>query len=120
MQKILKSFNAALKGVTLASRQRNFRIQIIATICAVVTALLLNFTFAEFLLILLLINNVLSAEGFNSAIEDLSDRQKELGLPYDKAGTSRDLAAGAVLINAITAFIIGLAILLPRLKLFIG
>ena len=61
---------------------------------------------------------VISLEMVNTAIEIVVDMvSPEYNL---KAGHVKDIAAGAVLINAIVAFIVGLLIFLPKIiRLFI-
>ncbi len=65
-------------------------------------------------MIIFAIGLVISAEMINTAIETLTD----LISPehHDKAGRAKDIAAGAVLIAAISAAIIGIIIFLPYLK----
>ena len=67
----------------------------------------------EWCIILLVIGMVLAAELMNSAIEMLTD----LASPAysKKAGRLKDMAAGAVLITAITAVIVGLIIFIPKI-----
>ena len=67
----------------------------------------------DWLLVIFCIGFVLTAEIFNSAIEVLTD----IASPErnSKAGLVKDMAAGAVLIAAITAAIIGLIIFVPKL-----
>jgi diacylglycerol kinase len=61
---------------------------------------------------------VMSAELFNSAIEAALDRAGSEPHPLAKA--AKDMAAGAVLIGAIGAVIVGLLIFGPRLLGLIG
>ncbi len=62
-------------------------------------------------MIVVAIGFVFAAELFNSAIEGLTD---VVSPEHDKrAGLVKDMAAGAVLIAAITALIIGLIIFIP-------
>jgi diacylglycerol kinase len=70
-------------------------------------------TKTEWVLLVLSIGFVLTAEIFNSAIEVLTN----LVSPEQnsKAGLTKDMAAGAVLISAITAAIVGLIIFVPKL-----
>ena len=67
--------------------------------------------------IIIVIGLVISAEIFNTSIEELVNLvspQKN-----EKAGIIKDLAAAAVLILAITALITGLIIFLPKIISFI-
>ncbi len=65
----------------------------------------------------LAIGLVWATETFNTALERLVD----LCSPqYDKvAGQAKDLAAGAVLLAAVAAAIVGLIIFLPRIPVFL-
>jgi diacylglycerol kinase (ATP) len=56
---------------------------------------------------------VMSAEGFNSAIEEIVNF---ISPDYHKtAGKIKDLAAGAVLISVLGAILAGLLIFLPKI-----
>jgi diacylglycerol kinase (ATP) len=61
---------------------------------------------------------VLSAELFNTALEAAIDRASPEHHPLAKV--AKDTAAGAVLISAIGAVIVGVLIFLPRLLALIG
>ena len=65
------------------------------------------------MVVMLCIGTVITAELFNSAIERLVDL---VSPEWNKiAGEVKDIAAGAVLVTAITAAIIGLIVFLPYL-----
>lgn len=103
-----------MKGIFTAIRtQHNIWVQITVAILVVIAGLWLDISIAEWLFIIFAIGFVLSAEIFNSAIEMLVD----LVTPEynQKAGLIKDMAAGAVLIAAITAAIIGLLVFIPRI-----
>ena len=61
---------------------------------------------------------VMSAELFNTAIEAAVDRMGDEPHPLSK--TAKDMAAGAVLIGAIGAVIVGVLIFGPRLVTLLG
>ena len=110
----LRSFGFALKGiVAMFKDQHNFWIQCVAAIAVIVLGLVLNINNTEWLFVTLSIGFVLTAEMFNSVIEKLVD----LVSPEfnKKAGLIKDMAAGAVLIAAITSAVIGLLIFVPRI-----
>lgn len=109
------SFKFAFKGIIIAIKtQANMRIHMVAAIIVVTTGFYFQISYAEWILIVLAIGFVVSAELFNSAIEFLTD----LISPQKNtiAGNVKDIAAGAVLISAISAAIIGLIIFLPKVK----
>ena len=88
-------------------------IHLIAAILAIGLGALLKISAVEWVLIALAIGIVLMAEIANTAIEMLVDmvtREQNKA-----AGTTKDLAASAVLVASATALVIGLIIFLPRL-----
>lgn len=112
------SFKFAFTGLFIAFRSEpNIRIHCIAAAVAILCGVFLNVSFTEWMFITFAIGSVFTAELFNSAVEKLVD----LVSPerQEKAGTIKDLSAGAVLITAITALIIGCIIFIPKLlKMF--
>lgn len=117
-KKRIKSFSYAFKGIFyMMSTQHNFWIQIIMGLLAVFLGLVLNINSFEWGLVVLSCGMVLTAETFNSAIETLADA---VNPEYDpKMGLIKDLAAGAVLISAIAAAIVGLIIFIPKIIMFL-
>lgn len=110
----LKSFEYAIAGIkyTLLT-QHNILIHITLTIIAVILGFLLKISNIEWVAIVIVIGLVISAEVFNTAIEELVDfisPQKN-----KKAGIIKDLAAGAVLVLSIAALITGIIIFLPKI-----
>lgn len=97
--------------------QHNFWIQVIMGLLAVFLGLVFNINRFEWGLVILSCGMVLTAETFNSAIETLADTVHPDSDP--KIGLVKDLAAGAVLISAIAAAIIGLIIFVPKLVMFL-
>jgi diacylglycerol kinase (ATP) len=118
MNKLIKSFGYAFKGVAYATKtQLNFRIHLTATVFAVAIGFLLHIAVNEWLWIGISITLVLVAEIFNTMIETLTD----LVSPgyNEKAGHIKDMSAGAVVIAAAFALITGIVIFLPKLLLLI-
>jgi diacylglycerol kinase len=108
------SFGYAFNGIRHALRnENNFIYHLLATITIAIVGWALNFSTAEWLLVILMIGLVYTAELINSAIEKLVD----LTTPdYDeRAGIIKDIAAGAVLVVSITALVIGLIIIIGHL-----
>jgi len=94
--------------------ERNMRIHLVAGFVAVTLGLVLRISRFEWLVIILIIFAVLAAEVFNSAIEEVADVMVEkLSLGYRETKWARDMAAGAVLLLAIGAVVLGLIIFLP-------
>ena len=113
---IVNGLKAALNGFRLVWSQRNFRIEVVAAIAAVIFSLSINLNYLEIVILLLLIHNVFSAELFNTAVEDLSNQQKKLGTSYEDAGPARDMAAAAVLVQVIAAVMIGSIVVLNSIS----
>ena len=112
--KFTKSFSNALRGIALLFKtQLNARIELSITVVVVIAGILLNISTSEWLAILLCIALVLGLEGINTSIEIMLDK---LHPDFDtEIGKAKDVAAGAVLIAAIVAAIIGFTIFAPRL-----
>lgn len=111
MRRIL-SFKYAFNGIFLTLKKGvNFRIQCSLGALAVILGFALHLSPVEWAIIVLLIGVVLSAEIFNTMLEEVAG-----DLPDDKIrGETKDMAAGFVLILAIASFIIGLIIFLPKI-----
>lgn len=110
---VIQSTANSTKGISHGVHGRNFRILLF------VGALVLALTFwfplvtTERLIVIILVALMLSAELFNSAIEELSDvliKEHHPGIARVK-----EMAAGAVMILGIAAIIIGLRIFIPYL-----
>ena len=91
----------------------NAWIHLIATIVVVTAGFLLGITPGEWIAVLLCIGMVFAAETFNTAIEKLSNVVSPEW--NDTIGKVKDLSAGAVLICAIIAAIVGLIVFIPYL-----
>jgi undecaprenol kinase len=120
MQKFLKSFYYAFEGIKTAYSQRNFKIHVFVAVIVVIFGEIVGLSSMEWIVISIMIATVISAEIFNSAIEEICNIiTKKLELGYADTRNPRDLAAGAVLVTAICAFVIGLIIFIPKvLRLF--
>ncbi|MGZ3835210.1 MAG: diacylglycerol kinase family protein [Mucilaginibacter sp.] len=118
MKKFIRGFGYAFNGIWhAAATQLNFRVHLGATVLAVATGYALHISGDEWLWIILCIGLVLAAELFNTALEFLTDL---VSPEYNKkAGLVKDLSAGAVLIIAICALVIGAVIFVPKLLLLI-
>ena len=110
----LKSFLFAFKGITdLFSQHRNAMIHIAGAVVAVSAGFYFRISPIEWCIITVCIGLVISMEGINTAIEYLTDL---VSPEYNKqAGKVKDMAAGAVLIVAIAAFICACLIFIPKI-----
>src|SRR5512135_3148816 len=119
MQRLIHSFGHAFAGIGHGLRtQANLRIHILAAACVIITGLVLQINTIEWAILTVTIMIVMSAELFNTAIEAVVDRVGSEPHPLSKI--AKDMAAGAVLIGAIGAVVVGLLILGPRLLALIG
>ncbi len=114
LKKRAKSFVYAFKGIgVFVITQHNVWIHLVAAILVIVFGFVFNVNFYEWCLLVFAIGFVLTAEIFNTTIEYFVDFvSPELN---KKAGLIKDMAAGGVLISAITAAIIGIIIFLPKI-----
>ncbi len=111
---LIASFGYAFAGIGYALRtQRNLRIHLGITLAVVVTGLSLGLSRWEWTAIVLVVGLVLATEMFNSAVEAVVDLASP-GL-HPLAKVAKDAAAGAVVLAAATAVMVGLLILGPHL-----
>lgn len=107
-----KSFSHAGRGLSLFLRTtHNAWIQLGICACAVVAGFYFGITLQEWMVLILASGFVLAAEAFNTAIEIDVNLTSPDYHPY--ARDIKDVAAAAVLISAITAFVLGLLIFVP-------
>ncbi len=93
--------------------QHNAWLHALASVLIVATGLTLQISSAEWCWLVLAVVSVWTAESLNTAFEFLADvASPEFHPLVEKA---KDVAAGAVLISAIGAAIVGLLILIPHL-----
>ena len=110
----LRSVECALRGIAVMLRsQQNAWIHAVATVVVTGLGLALRLSTAEWCWIVLAIVAVWTAEALNTAFEFLTDVASPAFHPL--AGQAKDVAAGAVLISAVGAVIIGVLVLGPHL-----
>lgn len=114
IRKRLQSFGYAFSGLCRFFRtEHNVWIHSVAAITVLILGWLLDLSRMEWIGVLFAIGFVLSAEAFNTVIEKLADRVSDR--EDERIKYIKDLAAGAVLIAAITAAAIGLIIFVPKI-----
>ena len=94
-------------------KEQNLSFHLIASVIVIIAGFVLGITRTEWMIIALCIGVVIAAELFNTAIEKLVDLVSPERHPI--AGQVKDIAAGAVLICAAAAAIVGLIIFIPYL-----
>lgn len=113
-RKQLRSFGYAWQGIKgCVGKEQNLSFHLIATVVVLAMSFAFGITRTEWMVIILCIGVVIAAELFNTAIERLVDLVSPEQHPI--AGQIKDIAAGAVLICAATAAIIGILIFAPYL-----
>lgn len=114
LKKRIKSFGYAFKGIgSLLKKEHNAWIHCSAIVLVTIAGFYFGITPTEWCIVVLCFGIVLAAEGFNTAIERLVDLVSPDFHPI--AGDVKDVAAGAVLICAIAAAIVGIIVFLPYL-----
>lgn len=113
-EKNKNSFVYALTGIKKAIKsEKNIKIDIVAAILVIIAAAVLKISTVEWIVCLVFISGVLSAEMMNTAIEaaiDLYTREKR-----ELAAKAKDVAAGAVLVKTIVSAVIGGIIFIPKI-----
>ncbi len=112
--KFIAGFGFAFRGLWYTLRtQRNARVHVVIACLAIAMGIVLHISAVEFAMIFVAISSVFIAEMFNTVIELCVD----LASPeYNQlAEIAKDVAAGAVLLSAILAVVIGLFVLGPHL-----
>lgn len=114
-------FVHAFQGIKTGFGQRNMRVHGFVAVLVVLAGIFLRISTIEWFIVIFLIGVVWAAELFNTAIENEANIMRDtLGAPYSIMGKAKDLAAGAVLVVAIAAGIIGLAIFVPKVLVLLG
>lgn len=117
LRKRLRSFKFAFRGIKLLIRhEHNAWIHCFAALCVVAAGCFFRISRMEWVAVWLAIGGVLAAEAVNSSIEALAD---VVSPGYNEAiKRAKDLAAGAVLLLALAAAIVGLIIFVPYIRAF--
>lgn len=110
----MQNFKYAIFGLGYALKtQNNFRIHLIAAILALMMGCFFDISTQEWLWIILSVFLVIAAELINTAIETLTDLVSPAW--HEKAGQTKDVSAGAVMVIAIFALLVGAIIFMPKL-----
>ena len=110
----LKGMSYALKGAKmLILNEASIKVQSVIAIIITIAGFYFQITTTEWMIQILTIAVVLSAEGLNSAIEEIADFIHPEQHP--KIGYLKDIAAGAVFFTAIAAILIACIIYIPKI-----
>ena len=112
IRRFFKSLAYALSGIWAAFKlEQSFRLHILALAATVAMGWYLKLSLTAWGFVIFAIGLVLAAELFNTAIERLGDEAAN-GEQKQIIKKAKDTAAGAVLISALTALVIGILFLL--------
>ena len=109
----LRSFSYAFKGLwNFFRKEHNAWIHLFVTIIVVALGLYLHVSSSDWMALSFAIGFVWAAELFNTAIEKMADH---ISPEQDaRIGMIKDLAAGAVLVAAMVAVIVGCIVFIPK------
>lgn len=111
-RKLIRSFRYAFLGIITSFQEQNMKIHGLAAIIAVTCGILTGLNKVEWLILIITIALVMGAEMVNTAIESVVDLASPEIHPLAKK--AKDIAAGAVLLFAISSVIIGLILFVPK------
>lgn len=115
-KKLINSFKYAIEGfISSFKTERNMKIHIMAMILVIIAGFIFKLTKIEWCIITIVIALVISAELINTAIETIVDMISPQKNPSAKL--VKDISAGAVLVLAIGAVIVGLIIFIPKIAI---
>lgn len=108
------SFKYALSGILAALKEEpNLKFHLLAALLVIIISFLLKISKTDWIIIIILIGFVVALELTNTAIEAVVDHVIQSEHPGAKL--AKDISAGAVLVSAFTAAVVGLWIILPYL-----
>lgn len=112
LSRLMKSFTYALQGLRRAFlEERNLQIHIFVSLLVVSLGFLYDLQQFDWIILILVIGGMFAMELLNTAIENVVDLVTKEYHPLAKK--AKDIAAGAVLVYAITAVIVGVIIFSP-------
>ena len=115
LKKVVDSFNHAINGIIDTVRtQRNMKIHLVAAIGVLIACFCFDISKMEFLIIAITVAIVIAAELINTAIEAAIDMTTNYYHPLAKI--AKNAAAGAVLVTAINAIVVGYVIFWDKLS----
>lgn len=113
-KKLRHSFKYAFNGIkTCINNEQNMFIHFTVATIVVIGAILFKISVIEWMLCLVMIALVFAAELINTSIEAVCDLVSQEENKFIKV--AKDTAAGAVLVFAVSAFLIGIMIFVPKI-----
>ena len=109
-----RSFQYAFQGLSRLYRETNARVHGVATVLVIALGGALELTLLDWVLLALAATVVWVAEAMNTALEVLSDAAVPEHNPL--IGAAKDVAAGAVLLAAAGAVLVGLLVFAPHVR----
>jgi diacylglycerol kinase (ATP) len=117
LRKTIRSFRYAGRGLAdLFRYENNAKIHALAAVAVVGAGVWVRLSPLEWAVLVIQIGLVFAAEAVNTALEKLADRLTTQQDPLIRA--AKDLAAGAVLITAITAIVVAALIFGPKFIMY--
>lgn len=116
-KKLIKSFEYAIEGLKIAFQEQTFKIFCFIAIFVIILMFLLEVSFYEKLILILIITFLMAFELINSRIEQIINVFQPNH--HQKAKAIKDVTAGAVFLASLGAAIIGILIFLPRIIEFL-
>lgn len=114
-----ESFTHAGRGLFIFLKTtHNVWLEIFAFILVILAGMFFKIMKVEWLMIIIVSGIVFISEAFNTAMEIDIDLTSPTYHPYAK--DTKDVAAGAVLLSAILAIIVGIMIFAPYIQLWFG
>ena len=115
MKKLILAIRFAVNGLRYALRyENNFRIELCIAVMVTCAGIIFKISHTEWLICIINIGIVLSAEIFNTSVEKLCDLVSTEINPLIKI--IKDTSAAAVLVSAIAASLCGAFIFIPHIN----
>ena len=111
---LISSFKYAIEGIKKAFKaERNLKVHTLAMLLVLVLGFIFKLAVWEWVVCIVLFALVIGAELFNTSIEEVVNLlSPEIRI---HAKYAKDIAAGAVLVNAFFAAVVGFIIFIPKI-----
>lgn len=114
VRSLLSSFKFAFEGLRYCLKtQRNMRIHFLFAALATLGGLVFRIQPMEWIALFITFSLVITSEMFNTAVEKAVDLVTEEW--NEKAKIAKDVAAGAVMVNAVVAVLVGFEVFFKRI-----